>query len=399
MSSSANHYTILEKVGSGSYGEVYEMIDKDGNESAVKQILRDNSGIPCLLEMIIMSSISHPYLNHANNIISTEKHINIIQEKAISDLSSHTYGKVLELDLVRLWFHMISQSLSCLHYLDLIHADIKAGNVLYFDDGDIRLADFTLTTKKWSKDDQFSHPACTYGHCPPEVLMLDGWDEKVDIWSLGCFFYEVAFGIPLFPNQIKLEDKKEVKRRYYNAIAEWLGYGLLGSANMIPVMLHPHYTDPKYSILRDLIEKMLKFDPNDRINIDQVLGHPFFSGLTKLKAEIREPVDNDNITSEIENRLIKTCEELLIPMKNKIGEIDTGFIIKLACKIFKKVSNFSSAPVPGGADITVVTCCWIASKIFSGEPPLLETPIDKKDIIRAELEMCIYLSFCLPVSI
>jgi len=396
--SSPYHYTINEKVGSGSYGVVYELSDRNNKEWAVKQILRDNSGIPCLLEMIIMSSIRHPNLNHSNKIISTENHINIIQEKAISDLSVHIYNKVYELDLIRKWLHMITQSLSLLHHLNLIHADIKSGNVLYYNDDDVRLTDFTLTTKKWTKEDKFYHTVCTYNHCPPEVLKSAGWDEKIDIWSLGCLFYEVAFGNPLFPNQTKLDDKKELKRRYYNSIAKWLGYEILGSDNQKNVIIHPCYNDPKYSLFRNLIEKMVIFIPENRITVNEILEHSFFTGLSKMYAEIREPIDN-NISTEIEERFKKTCKNLFKPMIKKMGDEDINYIIEISFKIFKKVSHFSSNPIMGESDITVVTCCWIAFKIFCGDFPLLSTSIEKENIIKAELEMCTYLSFCLPISL
>jgi serine/threonine protein kinase len=393
-----NQYTVLNKLGSGSYGDVYEVVDQLNNKWAIKQILRGKDGIPCLLEAVIMASIEHPSINKATKILNTDKHLNIIQRKAKSDLAKHTQRKVLPIELVRKWLHMVTQGLSCLHYLGLIHADIKAGNVLYFSDDEVCLADFTLTTKKWTGDDTFTHPACTYSHCPPEILRGDPWNDRIDIWALACLYYEVAFGELLFPAQSKIEDKLELKRRYYNSIAEWCGKTLLGSHKHNPVRIHPCYNTDEYTVLRNLIESMIIFDWHRRPDINTILDHQFFTGLTKMPAELKS-AQYELLPEEAEKRLEESVKKVLKPMVSIVGEDDTYYIRKIACETFKRSHKLSSAAKLGDIDITVVASCWIAGKVVCGDSPVLATSIPNSAILKAELELCTFLSYCVPFMV
>lgn len=393
-----NQYTVLNKIGSGSYGDVYEVVDQKNDTWAIKQILRGKDGIPCLLEAVIMASIDHPAINKATKIINTDKHLNIIQRKAKSDLAKYTHRKVFPIDMVRKWLHMVTQGLSCLHHLGLIHADIKAGNVLYFSDTEVCLADFTLTTKKWTGDDTFSHPACTYSHCPPEILRGDPWNDRIDIWALGCLFYEVAFGELLFPYQSKIDDKIELKRRYYNSIAEWKGKTILGSHNHNLVRIHPCYNSPEYVVLKNLIDTMLVFDWHLRPSVNSVLNHVFFTGLTNMPAELKS-VQYDLLPPDAERRLKESVRKLLKPMLSLVGEDDTYYIGLVACETFRRSQKLSSAINLGDIDITLIASCWIAGKIVCGESPILATNISNSTILKAELELCTFLSYCVPFMV
>lgn len=394
-----DQYTIIKKIGSGSYGDVYESQDSSKQKWAVKQIDHCNDGIPCLLEAVIMSSFIHPSINQSIKIFNTENKLNIIQRRAISDLSKRTQRQVNPINLVRKWLHMITEAIGFLHHNNLIHADIKAANVLYFSDEEVRLGDFTLTTKKWTNEDTFKHQACTYSHCPPEILRGEHWNDRIDIWSLGCLYYEVAFGELLFPHQPKIEDKLELRRRYYNAIAEWKVMALLGSHNHIPAKTHPCYNTPEYEQLRRLIDKMLTFDFRRRPCIKDILNDPFFDGMGRIcTGEIRM-VSSPQLNEEDEKRLEKSVSILLDPMNKKMNHDDIKLIELVACEIYRCSHELSSATKKGNIDLTLVTSCWIAGKLVTGEPPILATTISNNSIFKGELELCAYLDYCIPFMV
>lgn len=393
-----DQYTIIRKIGSGSYGEVYEAQDSSSQKWAIKQIDRNGDGIPCLLEAVIMSSYVHPAINHCVKIFNTEHKLNIIQRQAISDLSKRTRNQVYPLDLVRKWLRMITEAIGFLHHNNLIHADVKAANVLYFSDDEVRLADFTLATKKWANDDTFSHPACTYSHCPPEILRGERWNDRIDIWSLGCLYYEVAFGQLLFPHQPKIEDKLELRRRYYNAIAEWRGMALLGSHSHIPARTHPCYNAPEYEQLRRLIDRMLTFDYRRRPDIKDILNDPFFEGMNRFTGEIKVVI-SPPLSDDEEKRLEKSVSHLLSPMRKEVGPDDTQIMEIVAREIYRRSHELSSVTQKGEIDLTVVTSCWIAGKLVLGEPPILATTIPNSTIFKGELELCTYLDYCVPFMI
>ncbi len=74
-----NHYSVIDVIGEGSYGNVYRVKDQNGKEYAVKQIKTNKYGIVCLLEAVIMSTFDTSNINNAIDIFVTNNHMNIVQ--------------------------------------------------------------------------------------------------------------------------------------------------------------------------------------------------------------------------------------------------------------------------------------------------------------------------------
>ena len=189
----------------------------------LKRWRSNDDGIQCLMEASIMSTFSHPYLHSAVHIQATSSALYIISEVALADLGRWT--KKLErrpnLNQLRLWSYRLCHAVSCLHRNSIIHGDIKASNILLFRDGNIRLGDFTLTVRKWSSDILLRHTVCTYTHRPLEVWLYREWDTSVDIWSLGCTLYEIAYGQSLFPRQENDDKPLNFPDRAINCLLDW----------------------------------------------------------------------------------------------------------------------------------------------------------------------------------
>ena len=103
--------------------------------------------------------------------------------------------------------------------------------------------------------------------CPPyEVLesyLNSKFDQKVDVWSMGVVFYEAAFGIVPFTGN----DKEKLLENLENLIKNRKSF--LGD------LPNPKGVNVKAD-LKDLLEKMLQFEPKDRIDFVQILSHPYF---------------------------------------------------------------------------------------------------------------------------
>src|SRR5437870_3517791 len=76
----------LQSIAKGSYGTVYKGINQNEKIIAIKSIPFSESGIECLFEASIMSSIVHPYINRAHSIVCSNNSMNILQTLADSDL-------------------------------------------------------------------------------------------------------------------------------------------------------------------------------------------------------------------------------------------------------------------------------------------------------------------------
>lgn len=229
------NYSLLETpLGSGSYGKVSVTTMDNSKKVAAKTCIYDNSkkhGIPFLIEPIIMKTIIHPYINPALNIFSENGKLYIFQELARCDMRKYTrisdkvnakptHHNTTVLELKK-WCSQLLSALACFHKESLVHADIKAANVLLFYNGDVKLSDFTLTKKKWFEEQKFTHITGTPTHRSLECWLNLPWEKDLDIWSLGCTFYEIAYGKSLFPYQFDTELEREkdreltMKEKYY----------------------------------------------------------------------------------------------------------------------------------------------------------------------------------------
>jgi serine/threonine protein kinase len=395
-------FVISDKLlGRGGFGNVYLANDENGNRVAIKCCDIKSTGIPNILEASIMGTIIHPYLNRALRIQASEHKLYIIQEVAKSDLSQHTRrdrGNFKPpIDLLRKWCYSLAQAVSVLHSNGIIHADIKSGNVLIYDDDSVKLTDFTLATKKWHKDQQFEHNACTYTHRPLECLLSRKWDESLDIWALGCTFYEIAYGELLFPYQgvlepEKVEKDKEYKRRLrersINAIIDWSSRGpnpptsfeFIGiksyPIDYLPFILRDDYYEPEMSDFNDLWCKMLSVDPALRPTIKEVMDHKFFTGLTPvIYMSVVRPVN-----------IIPVAEHARV--SRYIQRYSSNPIIQeLALILYRRCNNITTI----NEHVQAATCTWIASKIVVGYPP--EIQINQQQLLSAERDICHNLLF------
>ena len=294
----SNHIPLraISEIGKGAYGQVYECMTTENKSVAVKRITYDKYGIRCLNEATIMSSLKHPYIAYAQDIYSDEGSIYIVSTKAKSDLNKMTRkskkGNVPDPKTLLYWSRALVSGLSCLHSQGIIHCDMKASNVLYYGKNDIRINDFTLSVVRHSVHKKYKHNICTSTHRPYEVWVDDGWNEKVDIWGLGCTLFEIAYGQLLFPyqggNNIPEDD---IKRRMVDCLKDWANRGpvqckSLGSPvskDFLPFELPKEFFYPQNKAFNTFILEMLKIDPSERPSIFELQKHPYLNLESEFK--------------------------------------------------------------------------------------------------------------------
>lgn len=197
---------IKNIIGKGSHGTVYRKTSK----IAVKRItLKDF--IP--IEAIIMSTIDHPCLNRATCIRVQPGGVYIFQDLANTDLHKYCTKILINHKQAIKWTTEISQGLHFLHRHNILHADIKLANILLFgNDMSAKITDFTLSmVKKYTcldYSDDIPYNAygttmiCTANYRPPEVWKRLEFNQKADIWSLGCLIFEMINQQSVFPYRL-----------------------------------------------------------------------------------------------------------------------------------------------------------------------------------------------------
>lgn len=99
---------------------------------------------------------------------------------------------------IKKYFGDITKAVECLHLNDYIHRDLKPDNILVSDKGTLKLTDFG-TIKKMKGSIKYTNYVSTRWYRAPEcILEVEKYDQKSDVFALGCILAEFYALKPLF---------------------------------------------------------------------------------------------------------------------------------------------------------------------------------------------------------
>lgn len=390
--------TFKSLLGHGSYGRVYECT-LEGNETpmAAKVIPIKNYGQPDLLEASIMTIYDHPSLAKAHLIHAGESRMFIIQKKATLDMARLCRKQVPSELMLHSWCLGLVQAVACLHNERIIHCDIKGANVLHFPDNRIALTDFTLATLADRDTDFFKHMICTVTHRPPEVIAGQFWSFSVDIWSLGCTFYEMATGELLIPYQGKkvpsglpsMDRKRKINEKTLAAITLWSQRrGQKSALSAVVADRDVEQVSPSERFLslpadfQSLVMWMLSYDPSERPTVFQILNHPYFGGVPMAPYIINStPVGT-----------VSPAEVVQIERNAARYQLEANVVAK-AKEIYSRCTHMREA----GSLPLALACMWIASKLIRGVP-IVDVELPLHQMVELERLICKHLNYRLHVA-
>lgn len=185
---------------------------------------------------------------------------------------------------VKLYMYQLLKSIDHMHRHGIFHRDIKPENVLLVDDN-LKLADFGSCRGIYSKQ-PYTEYISTRWYRAPECLLTDGYyNYKMDIWGVGCVFFEVLSLFPLFPGKNELDQVNKIHNimgtpsqellATYKAKASHMEFNFPHKVGTGIDKLIPHVS----AEARELISQMLMYNADDRITARQAMKHPYFQEL------------------------------------------------------------------------------------------------------------------------
>ncbi|KAL8962275.1 MAG: hypothetical protein Q9193_001297 [Seirophora villosa] len=308
--SSIKSYEILEKLGEGTFGEVYKAKSlRDGHVVALKKILmhheKDGFPITALREIKLLKMLSHPNILKLEEM-AVERTKGEGRKKAIMymvtpymdhDLSGLLENPKVEFSepQIKCYLLQLLEGLRYLHANKILHRDMKAANLLINNSGILQIADFGLARPY---DDPAPRPGngggearrdyttlvVTRWYRPPELLLqLRRYTTAIDMWGVGCVFGEMFKGKPILAGTSDLNQANMIFDLVGSPTEENMpGWSSLPGCEGVrafsprPSML-AHVFRQEGSSAISLLSELLKLDWRKRINAIDALKHPYFT--------------------------------------------------------------------------------------------------------------------------
>ena len=196
------NYTIIKELGKGTYGVVYKAKkNNDNNIYVIKQIslegLNQSQKNEVKLESKILKSIQSKYVVKYYESFEEDNKLNIVMEFCeCGDLNEFIEMQkkskhLLKEDIIWKFFIKITLGLADIHKLKILHRDLKSLNIFLKQENDVRVGD--LGVAKVLNNTFFAKTFIgTPYYLSPEICEDKPYNDKSDVWALGCILYELC---------------------------------------------------------------------------------------------------------------------------------------------------------------------------------------------------------------
>ena len=317
-------YDIEKPIGKGGFCTVYKAIFKDNKKIYAlkvidKSILKKDEDIKNIInEIKIMKELDSSNLLKLITNFEDENNIYIIlplcKNGQLYDLI-HKSKKNVKNIFIKKYLYQTIQAIKELHKKKIIHRDIKPENILIDNKDNALLSDFGIATH--CKEGEKRNTYCgTDEYLAPEVIRGEPYDEKIDIWAIGILIFECISPSGKTPfNIIDFLKRTDDNKDY-----------IIKNEKDLKIEYDKNF-DP---LAKNLIEKILKINPKERLSINNILNHIYFNNINlDLKNDIfnnkSDDIKNEKIINELkrikETISKETYDKILNSMKEENKKI------------------------------------------------------------------------------
>eukprot|EP01062_Namystynia_karyoxenos_P032958 TRINITY_DN24271_c0_g1_i2.p1 TRINITY_DN24271_c0_g1~~TRINITY_DN24271_c0_g1_i2.p1 ORF type:complete len:363 (+),score=107.00 TRINITY_DN24271_c0_g1_i2:101-1189(+) len=295
-------YKVTRMIGGGAYGAVCSAVDtQTGEQVAIKKIPRvfDDlvDGKRILREVKLLAFLDHDNIIHLKDLFRPTDRETFSDVYFVSELMDTDLHQVIRSNQpltgehVQYFVYQALRGLKYIHSADILHRDLKPGNLLVNGECDLLICDFGLA-RGYDQQDLTDY-VVTRWYRPPELLLLaTDYTAAVDIWSIGCIFVEMITRQTLFPGKDYINQ--------LNHITDLLGIPTDAELQRIrspeAVRFLRSMKDKRPKTLDSVVpqadplalafaESLLRFDPGRRLSATAALEHPYFADIHDPGAE------------------------------------------------------------------------------------------------------------------
>ncbi|XP_069388796.1 serine/threonine-protein kinase Nek5 isoform X2 [Paralichthys olivaceus] len=257
-----NNYEVVRQIGEGAFGKAFLVRERGGDrQRVVKQIdLRKMSAREkeaSKKEVTLLSKMRHPNIVSFSASFEERGSLYIVMEYCdggdMMKKINMQRGVPFTEEQIISWFVQISLGLKHIHDRKILHRDVKTQNIFLSNGGmKVKLGDFGIARMLNNTMELARTCVGTPHYLSPEICESRPYNNKTDIWSLGCVLYELCTRRHPFEGSSLRQLVSKICRGRYNPVPSCYSYDL-----------------------RLLVTQLFKVNPRDRPSVSSVLRRPF----------------------------------------------------------------------------------------------------------------------------